>query len=241
MSELCNMLQLPQSTVSRHLKMLADAGWVTSRRDGTSRYYALASDGPPGARTQIWELTRPQVAGRKGAEQDARRLERVLAGRRETSQRFFASSAGQWDHLREELFGSDFVSRPSSGCCRATGWSATSGAAPACSCRCSRRTSARVIGVDGSDEMLAAARERARGPAERRAAPRLARGAADRRRHARCRHDDARAASPAVAGAALAGSRARAEARRSPADRRHGAARPRGVPPAHGPRLAGFR
>ena len=30
-SELCGILQLPQSTVSRHLKALADGGWVTSR------------------------------------------------------------------------------------------------------------------------------------------------------------------------------------------------------------------
>ena len=32
-SELCAVLQLPQSTVSRHLKTLADDGWVTSRRE----------------------------------------------------------------------------------------------------------------------------------------------------------------------------------------------------------------
>ena len=49
--------------------------------------------------------------------------------------------------------------------------------------------------------MLAAARARAAGLAERRAAPRHARGAADRRRDARRRDDDARAAPPAVAGA----------------------------------------
>jgi DNA-binding transcriptional ArsR family regulator len=36
-TELCAVVQLPQSTVSRHLKTLADDGWVTSRRDGTSR------------------------------------------------------------------------------------------------------------------------------------------------------------------------------------------------------------
>ena len=36
-SELCSVLQLPQSTVSRHLKTLLDAGWVTSRREATSR------------------------------------------------------------------------------------------------------------------------------------------------------------------------------------------------------------
>ena len=35
--ELCSALQLPQSTVSRHLKTLADEGWVTARADGASR------------------------------------------------------------------------------------------------------------------------------------------------------------------------------------------------------------
>ena len=44
-AELCAVLQLPQSTVSRHLKMLADAGWVTSRREATSRYYSAVAVG----------------------------------------------------------------------------------------------------------------------------------------------------------------------------------------------------
>ena len=44
-SELCAVLQLPQSTVSRQLKTLSDADWVSSRRDGTSKYYALAVNG----------------------------------------------------------------------------------------------------------------------------------------------------------------------------------------------------
>ena len=41
-TELCGVLQLPQSTVSRHLKALADAGWITSRAEGTSRLYTMA-------------------------------------------------------------------------------------------------------------------------------------------------------------------------------------------------------
>ena len=40
-SELCSVLQLPQSTVSRHLKALVDSGWLTSRAEGTSRWYAV--------------------------------------------------------------------------------------------------------------------------------------------------------------------------------------------------------
>src|SRR5215813_12291401 len=108
-SELCAVLQLPQSTVSRHLKTLGDAGWVSSRRDGTSRFYSLAPDSPDDPQAQLWELTRQQLDGRPMIDQDERRLARVLAGRTEASQQFFASSAGRWDHLREDMFGRDFA------------------------------------------------------------------------------------------------------------------------------------
>jgi ArsR family transcriptional regulator len=45
------------------------------------------------------------VAGSPAAQRDAERLHRILAERHLTSQRFFASTAGQWDKLRKELFG----------------------------------------------------------------------------------------------------------------------------------------
>ena len=104
-AELCAVLQLPQSTVSRHLKTLADAAWVSSRRDGTSRYYTLALDDRGPATRRLWSLLREQVGPTPGADQDARRLRGVLARRQTKSQEFFASAAGQWDKLREELFG----------------------------------------------------------------------------------------------------------------------------------------
>ena len=105
-SELCAVLQLPQSTVSRHLKTLADAGWVSSRRDGTSRYYTLALDERDQATRRLWMLLREQVGGTSSADQDARRLSGVLARRQTASQEFFASAAARWDRLRAELFGS---------------------------------------------------------------------------------------------------------------------------------------
>jgi ArsR family transcriptional regulator len=106
-SELCTVLQMPQSTVSRHLKTLADDGWVASRRDGTSRYYGLvATLGPSAAR--LWPLIREQASETTAAEQDARRADAVLADRRSKSVAFFSSAAGQWDHLRAELFGAAF-------------------------------------------------------------------------------------------------------------------------------------
>src|SRR6476660_260248 len=100
-SELCTVLQLPQSTMSRHLKTLSDAGWVTSRRDGTSRYYTLSLDHRVHAR-RLWSLLRDQVSMTAGADQDARRLKNVLAQRQSKSQEFFETTAGQWDKLRAD-------------------------------------------------------------------------------------------------------------------------------------------
>jgi len=104
-TDLCAVLQLPQSTVSRHLKTLSDASWVLSRRDGTSRHYTLALDERGPAARRLWALLREQLSATPGADQDARRLKGVLARRQSKSAQFFDSAAGQWDKLRGELFG----------------------------------------------------------------------------------------------------------------------------------------
>ena len=106
--ELCAVLQLPQSTVSRHLKVLADDGWVEWRPEGTSRLYHMAVDGLPPAARRLWTLTREQMSQALAAEQDDQRLAPVLAERQSRSQAFFSSAAGRWDKLRRELFGERF-------------------------------------------------------------------------------------------------------------------------------------
>ena len=103
-TELCSVLQLPQSTVSRHLKILSDDGWVASRADGTSRYYRLEATLEPAAQ-QLWTIVRDQVAETAAGRQDARRVESVVSERRSRSQEFFSSVAGQWDSVRHDLFG----------------------------------------------------------------------------------------------------------------------------------------
>ena len=107
-SELCAVLQSPQSSVSRHLKTLADDDWVSSRRDGTSRFYSMPLDDLDSGASRLWPLIREQVATTAAAGQDDRRLHSVLARRREKSQEFFATAAGDWDRLRSDLFGDTF-------------------------------------------------------------------------------------------------------------------------------------
>jgi ubiquinone/menaquinone biosynthesis C-methylase UbiE/DNA-binding transcriptional ArsR family regulator len=104
-SELCDVMQLPQSTVSRHLKTLGDADWVASRRDGTRRLYSVSIEDLDSSAKRLWDVVREQVATSASASDDDRRLKEVLSRRRMKSEAFFSSSAGQWDRLREELFG----------------------------------------------------------------------------------------------------------------------------------------
>ena len=159
-TELAAALQLPQSTVSRHLKVLGDGGWVAARAEGTSRLYRMESAAlDPGAR-KLWDAVRESIGEQSIARHDAARLRAVLARRRTASEAFFTSAAGRWDALRAELFGArtelialpglidDTITVGDLGC--GTG-AVTEALAPFVE---------RVIGVDGSRAMLAAARRR---------------------------------------------------------------------------------
>jgi ubiquinone/menaquinone biosynthesis C-methylase UbiE/DNA-binding transcriptional ArsR family regulator len=103
--ELCDSLALPQSTVSRHLKQLADAGWVDARRDGTSRCYALTIDRLDERSRRLWDLVHESLAESVAVRLDRRRREQVLNRRQRDTQAFFSDVADEWDRLRAELFG----------------------------------------------------------------------------------------------------------------------------------------
>jgi len=160
-SELCAILQLPQSTVSRHLKILADGGWVEARRDGTSRLYALHAADP--AARKLWGVVHQQLADTPTAANDERRLQRVLAQRRTASEEFFASSAGQWDRLRGELFGATAPLRALAGLLDEAWTLGDLGCGTGQVTELVAPFVARVVAVDASREMLQAARTRLQG------------------------------------------------------------------------------
>jgi len=159
-SELCTVLQMPQSSVSRHLKTLADDNWVSSRRDATSRYYTMPLDDLDSAASRLWPLIREQVASTTAAAHDGRRLRGVLDRRRVKSQEFFATAAGKWDRLREGLFGDTFYLWAVLGLIDPTLIVGDLGCGTGQLTETIARYVRRVIAVDGSGEMLDAARKR---------------------------------------------------------------------------------
>ena len=159
-SELCSVLQMPQSSVSRHLKTLADDNWITSRRDATSRFYTMPLDDLDSAASRLWPLIREQVASTTAAAHDERRLRGVLERRRVKSQEFFASAAGKWDRLREGLFGDTFYLWAILGLIDPTLTVGDLGCGTGQLTETVAPYVKRVIAVDGSTEMLDAARTR---------------------------------------------------------------------------------
>jgi ubiquinone/menaquinone biosynthesis C-methylase UbiE len=159
-SELCVVLQLPQSTVSRHLKTLSDTAWVTSRRDGTSRYYGMSLDELDEGARRLWAIIREQAASTSGADHDERRLKSVLARRRMKSEEFFSSVSGQWDQLRADLFGASFHLHALLALLDRTAIVGDLGCGTGQLSALVAPHVAKVIAVDGSGDMLQAARRR---------------------------------------------------------------------------------
>ncbi len=162
-ADLCDVLQTPQSTVSRHLKLLLDQRWVQSRRQGTNHLYEMILDELAPAARKLWLLAREQMESWATLAQDELRLQRRLSQRENDSQTFFAGAAAEWDRIRNELYGSRFDLHavlpllPGSSVVADLGCGA--GELAALMARHVRN----VIGVDNSAEMLKAAKKRANG------------------------------------------------------------------------------
>jgi ubiquinone/menaquinone biosynthesis C-methylase UbiE/DNA-binding transcriptional ArsR family regulator len=97
-TEIVAILGQSQPRVSRHLKLLVEAGLVERRREGAWAFFRLA---PPGA---AGELARNIVAWLDSSDSllagDRSRLAEVRQARAENAARYFAAHAREWDAIR---------------------------------------------------------------------------------------------------------------------------------------------
>jgi len=158
--EVARALQLAQSTTSRRLKALADAGWIARRSEGTATLFRLVLDDLPEADRRVWVAARDQMEGEETLRDDDRRLEAVLAERRADSRSFFGRVAGEWEEIRSSLFGRSFLAGALPALLprdwEAADFGCGTGDASAVLAPFLRR----VVAFDQSDEMLEAARRR---------------------------------------------------------------------------------
>lgn len=162
-AEMTDVLQMPQSSVSRHLKLLMDRGLVRSRGRGTTNLYRMVVSELEAPARRLWLVAREQTEGWATLQHDRIRLERRLAERQRDSQAFFAGASSRWDRMRRELYGEAFTRSalcallPSDAVVADLACGTGSVAAEIAP------HVARVLAVDQSTAMLAAARKRAAG------------------------------------------------------------------------------
>ncbi len=157
--DLTAALQLPQSTVSRHLKVLADDGWLRWRADGTSRHYRVASSLDEGA-AALWEVVRRMISGASWLTDDEERARSVLSARKARAQAFFSEAAERWDSLRSELFGARPEVQPLFGLLHPEWVVGDLGSGTGAFTEMLAPFVRSVVAVDRSPEMLEAARDR---------------------------------------------------------------------------------
>ena len=79
--DLMELLKLPQSTVSRHLAYLKNAGWVEDRRAGVWMYYSIAGGGND-FQTDLIPLLQRHLVSVPAAAADRERLAALVPGNR---------------------------------------------------------------------------------------------------------------------------------------------------------------
>jgi ubiquinone/menaquinone biosynthesis C-methylase UbiE len=96
--ELSQILDQSQPRVSRHLKLLTEAGLVERFPDGAWMFYRITADGP---RRRLADHVLGLVAPDDPVlARDAERLQTVRSERLEAAAAYFAQNAARWDELR---------------------------------------------------------------------------------------------------------------------------------------------
>ncbi|MEO4042556.1 metalloregulator ArsR/SmtB family transcription factor [Hoeflea sp. CAU 1731] len=97
-TDMTEILGQSQPRISRHLKLLGEAGLVERYQEGAWAYFRLASEGLAG------ELARQVIQSVSPADallqRDGERLEAVKAARAARAQEYFSRNAASWDELR---------------------------------------------------------------------------------------------------------------------------------------------
>ena len=98
-SDLTDILRQSQPRISRHLKLLAEAGLVDRFREGSWAFFRLGERG--GSAALARELIARLDHGDATIARDRERLAAVRAARAAAAQAYFSRHAAQWDRIRK--------------------------------------------------------------------------------------------------------------------------------------------
>jgi len=92
-----------QSSVSRNLAILREAGFVQDRKEGTSVYFSVRRNMPEPA-VELFKSLQSRLAEIPEVKRDQVRLQECRRRRLRKSESYFASVAGDWERIRKSYF-----------------------------------------------------------------------------------------------------------------------------------------
>lgn len=97
-SELIDILGQSQPRISRHLKLLTEAGLLERYQEGAWAYFRATDNGPAAA--LVNELISRMDSNDQQVLRDGERLEELRARRAARAADYFSNNAGSWDQIR---------------------------------------------------------------------------------------------------------------------------------------------
>lgn len=156
-NELVLVLEMGQSRISRHLKILSAAGLLVSRRDGLWVFYKTPEEGP--ARHFI-DAILPFIKDDPALKADLDMASGMIEERVHKTRQFFNSIAEDWDKLSREVLGTFDLARSLIRHMPVCPVAADLGCGTGNVLEAMLDKADAVIGVDGSPRMLELARRR---------------------------------------------------------------------------------
>ena len=101
-NEIVQVINMIQSGVSRHLKILLESGLLTSRKDGSFTYYSIARTSQL---KPLIQFVHQRSVNDQAAQNDLLRAKEMIEIRQSRTKRFFKTVAPQWDSLKQEVLG----------------------------------------------------------------------------------------------------------------------------------------
>lgn len=158
--ELVDVLDMGQSRVSRHLRILTDAGLLEAHREGTRVFYRIRRDEPVAAGLLRWLADTLPAAPQP---HDDAALAAVWEARRDRSRDAFRRAAVDWSEAQAAYLGSPDTRPHLLGLVRDGDVAVDVGVGTGALLPDLARRFRRVVGIDASAPMLERAREAVRG------------------------------------------------------------------------------
>jgi len=150
-NEIVAVMEMGQSRISRHLKVLTDSGLLECRRDGAWAFYSAVSQKGAG---RFVDLNRPLFQSEQRLADDLKTASHLVKERSIRSRNFFNSIASEWNYLQQKVLGDFDLNQAIFDCAVKCRFAVDLGCGTGELLAGLRKKAGFVVGIDSSRKML---------------------------------------------------------------------------------------